>query len=299
MTDLERLFHDAAALAEEGHLSPADPLGRLRIQSANRRRRRAMLAVPAAAAAVAAIAVVPSMLPRGGNSRIVPADGSSVAAAESPATCTASGGGSCAPALESSPDPTTATGDTCAYKATPQDDATPRYSPTTVGRAVGLPPTTPSDLPSVANIHTNRGDITVSLRGQTACTVNSFAHLVRHAYYDKTPCFRLTTAGIYVLQCGDPSGKGTGGPGYVYDDESLPGTTYPAGTIAMANSGPRTNGSQFFLVYEDTQLDPNYTVFGRITAGLDVLKEIAAGGSVPSNDGHPKLSVQIETVTVG
>src|SRR5947209_6377383 len=102
------------------------------------------------------------------------------------------------------------------------------------------------------------------------CTVNNFRSLIARHFYDNTPCHRLTTQGIYVLQCGDPSGKGTGGPGYTFADENLKGAKYPRGTVAMANSGPGTNGSQFFLVYKDTQLDPNYTPFGTITKGLDI-----------------------------
>ena len=146
-------------------------------------------------------------------------------------------------------------------------------------------------------LHTNRGDITVALAGaQAPCTVNSIAHLARNHYYDATPCFRLTTQGIFVVQCGDPSGKGTGGPGYTFADENLRGSTYPAGTVAMANSGPATNGSQFFLCYQDTQLDPNYTVFGHITMGLDVLRDVAAGGTEPAGDGKPKFGLTIRSV---
>jgi peptidyl-prolyl cis-trans isomerase B (cyclophilin B) len=211
------------------------------------------------------------------------------------------------PTVAASPEPTTEAstapqaspdGALCTYRPRPSDNATPMgFSPTTT-RDVGLPPSTPTAPPAQVTIHTNRGDITLSLRAQTPCTVNSFTHLIRNGYYDDTPCHRLTTAGIYVLQCGDPSGQGTGGPGYTFDDEALEGTTYPAGTVGMANSGPGTNGSQFFLVYKDTQLDPNYTVFGHITAGLDVLAKIAAGGSTPAQDGKPNLPVQIAGVTL-
>jgi peptidyl-prolyl cis-trans isomerase B (cyclophilin B) len=200
------------------------------------------------------------------------------------------------PMPEASPAPQASTdaAASCTYRSTPQA----RRWPTTTARDVGLPPSTPTAPPAQVTIHTNRGDITLSLRAQTPCTVNSFTHLIRNGYYDDTPCHRLTTAGIYVLQCGDPSGQGTGGPGYTFDDEALEGTTYPAGTVGMANSGPGTNGSQFFLVYKDTQLDPNYTVFGHITAGLDVLAKIAAGGSTPAQDGKPNLPVQIASVTL-
>ena len=110
-----------------------------------------------------------------------------------------------------------------------------------------------------------------------------------------------------MLQCGDPSGKGTGGPGYQFPDENLDalGTgqqvTYPRGTIAMANSGPGTNGSQFFLVYKDSPLSPAYTPFGRITKGLDVLDAVAKGGATPpsaTGNTAPKLAVTIQSAKV-
>ena len=91
----------------------------------------------------------------------------------------------------------------------------------------------------------------------------------------------------------------SGGPGYQFADENLEGATYPRGTVAMANAGPGTNGSQFFLVYEDSQLPPNYTPFGTITEGLDVLDKVAAAGSDGSNgagDGKPKLDITIKTL---
>jgi peptidyl-prolyl cis-trans isomerase B (cyclophilin B) len=122
--------------------------------------------------------------------------------------------------------------------------------------------------------------------------------LAAQKYFDKTSCHRLTSGGLSVLQCGDPTGTGSGGPGYQFADENLTGATYKAGTVAMANAGPGTNGSQFFLVYKDSQLGPQYTPFGRITSGLSVLTDIAKKGSTPPNDGKPKQSVTIETFTV-
>src|SRR6478735_8703463 len=123
----------------------------------------------------------------------------------------------------------------------------------------------------------------------------------RDGYFDNTMCHRLTTEGIYVLQCGDPKGDGTGGPGFTIPDENLPkagadGTAvYKRGTVAMANAGPGTTGSQFFLVYKDSPLPPNYTVVGEITQGLDVLDHIAAQGTADgSGDGAPKQPVQIQ-----
>jgi peptidyl-prolyl cis-trans isomerase B (cyclophilin B) len=157
--------------------------------------------------------------------------------------------------------------------------------------------------PYTAHVKTNCGTITVSMLGEQAPqTVNSFAFLSGKGFFTDTPCHRLTTAGIFVLQCGDPTGTGTGGPGYTIPDENLKGATYRAGTLAMANTGrPHTGGSQFFFVYADTQLPPQYTPFGHVTAGLDVLTRIAKAGTDNANgqgDGHPKQPVVIESFDV-
>lgn len=184
----------------------------------------------------------------------------------------------------------------------------------TAARSVGIPTydTTQAHRTYTATFRTNRGDIVFSLDGANApYTVYSFVYLVGKQYFDNTRCHRLTTTGIYVLQCGDPTGTGTGGPGYQFQDENLGAfgqasasgsVTYPAGTVAMANSGFGTNGSQFFLVYRDSPLAPLYTPFGRVTQGMDILQSIAAQGSDNSNgsgDGSPNEPVQIEQVTVG
>ncbi|WP_030240729.1 peptidylprolyl isomerase [Streptomyces sp. NRRL S-350] len=154
-------------------------------------------------------------------------------------------------------------------------------------------------------LDTNCGKVTIALDAAKAPhTVNSFAFLAGQQYFDHTKCHRLTTDGIFVLQCGDPTASatvpgGTGGPGYKFADENLTGATYPAGTVAMANSGPGTNGSQFFLVYKDTQLPPSYTPFGKITGGLDVVQKIAAAGTLEgSPDGHPMADVTFNSATV-
>jgi peptidyl-prolyl cis-trans isomerase B (cyclophilin B) len=193
--------------------------------------------------------------------------------------------------------------------ASPSPSATPSGSLTNctynasppASRNVGLPPTKP-DLKAKyqATIKTNRGDIVLSLLNSRApCTVNSFVYLASKNYFSNTHCHRLTTSGIYVLQCGDPTGTGTGGPGYRFNDENLSGATYPANTVAMANSGPNTNGSQFFLVYKNTTLAPNYTPFGTIVAGLSVIKKVAAAGTTNgAGDGQPKEKVVIERVII-
>jgi len=154
-----------------------------------------------------------------------------------------------------------------------------------------------------ATIKTNQGTIVATLDGAKAPhTVNSFNFLAGQGFFNNSPCHRLTTQGIFVLQCGDPTGTGTGGPGYTIPDENLAGATYPAGTFAMANTGqPHTGGSQFFICYAETALPPQYTPFGHVTQGLDVLKAIAANGEDDSNgpgDGKPNKPVIIQTFTV-
>ena len=165
------------------------------------------------------------------------------------------------------------------------------------------PPLTIARTAYTARVVTNCGTIVVRLDGKKAPhTVNSFAFLAAHRYFDGTQCHRLTTSGIYVLQCGDPTGTGTGGPGYTIPDENLSGATYHAGTVAMANTGqPHSGGSQFFFVYANTQLPPKYTPFGHVVAGLNVLKAIAAAGEDDSNgpgDGKPRVPVVISSFRV-
>ncbi|KOG32236.1 peptidylprolyl isomerase [Streptomyces resistomycificus] len=154
---------------------------------------------------------------------------------------------------------------------------------------------------------TTCGEIDVAMKTSAAPhTVNSFNFLAGKGYFDHTKCHRLTTNGIYVLQCGDPTGSGSGGPGYTIPDEnlkdkSLKGNIYPAGTVAMANTGQaNTGGSQFFLVYQDSQLPPSYTPFGTISeAGMKVMKKIAAAGeSTGAGDGAPNATVVINKATV-
>ena len=151
---------------------------------------------------------------------------------------------------------------------------------------------------------TNCGDIEIELLPSAAPqTVSTFAFLTENNYFDNTPCHRLTTAGLYVLQCGDPTGTGTGGPGFSYTDENLPtdvaGVNYPTGTVAMANSGPNTNGSQFFIVYGDTTLNPAYTIFGKVTKGLELVQAIAAeGDTTGAGDGAPRQAIGILDASV-
>ncbi|MEV8353728.1 peptidylprolyl isomerase [Streptomyces niveus] len=161
-------------------------------------------------------------------------------------------------------------------------------------------------------LKTNEGDIGIAMdAAKTPETVNSFKSLTDKKFFDGTKCHRLTTENIFVLQCGDPKGDGTGGPGYTIADENLDGlgkpaadgaVTYPAGSVAMANTGqPNSGGSQFFLVFKDTKLPPSYTPFGTMDAeGLKTVEAVAAAGVTGDNkgDGPPKKAVTIEKGTV-
>jgi peptidyl-prolyl cis-trans isomerase B (cyclophilin B) len=154
-----------------------------------------------------------------------------------------------------------------------------------------------------ATMSTSIGDLGLELDADRApCTVNSFVSLAKQGYFDRTSCHRLTTSGIFVLQCGDPTGTGGGGPGYSFDDELTGKEKYPAGTLAMANAGPDTNGSQFFVVYGDTSLPPSYTVFGSVdSGGLAAVRKVARAGTDDANgpgDGHPRTAVDIHSVEV-
>jgi peptidyl-prolyl cis-trans isomerase B (cyclophilin B) len=196
-------------------------------------------------------------------------------------------------------------GANCQYPASTEKASKPNNPPRT-----GKVPTDPAQIS--ASMVTNQGNIGLQLdNAKSPCTVNSFASLAQQGFFNDTPCHRLTTSGgLAVLQCGDPTGQGTGGPGYQFDNEYPTSqfqpddpklgqpVVYPRGTLAMANAGPGTNGSQFFLVYKDSQLPPNYTVFGTIDqTGLATLDKIAAAGTADgSPDGKPKNDVQVKSI---
>ncbi|CAM3201874.1 peptidylprolyl isomerase [Nocardioides dubius] len=184
----------------------------------------------------------------------------------------------------------------CSY---PTDGSAP-------AKEADAPPAEPTRTGKVkATIATTVGDLAITLDADKApCTVNSFVSLAEQGYYDDTTCHRLAVQeGFKLLQCGDPSATGAGGPGYSYADELDGSETYPAGTIAMANAGPDTNGSQFFLVIGDTGLPASYTVFGTFeTAGIKALEKVVAKGnddSIGDGTGKPNLAVDITKVTVG
>jgi peptidyl-prolyl cis-trans isomerase B (cyclophilin B) len=194
---------------------------------------------------------------------------------------------------------------------------------TTAGVAVkkvSVPPATPDYTAGyTATINTNLGKISINLLNSKAtCTVNSFVHLASAGFWNDSQCHRVTsTGGLYILQCGDPYAKasskltcaqtagapGTGGPGYEFASENLTGATYKAGTVAMANSGSsNTNGSQFFLVFKNSTLSAQYTPFGTITSGLDILQKVAKAGTSchysGAGDGAPREKVIIDSVTI-
>lgn len=198
-------------------------------------------------------------------------------------------------------------GSDCQYPASAEEASKENTAPRT-----GQVPTEPEQVS--ASMATNQGNIGLQLdNGKSPCTVNSFASLAQQGYFDNTPCHRLTTSeSLGVLQCGDPTGQGTGGPGYQFaneyptnqyqpDDPALnEPVVYPRGTLAMANAGPGTNGSQFFLVYQDSQLPPLYTVFGTIDeTGLATLDKIAAEGvEGGGQDGPPALQTTVKSIAL-
>ena len=158
---------------------------------------------------------------------------------------------------------------------------------------VAQPTKAAKPLPKKFTFNTNCGVIEVTLNPKVPITITSLAALIKGKYYDNSLCHRLTTQGLFVLQCGDPTLTGAGSPtGWKgYKDENLPKNVtnnYPAGTVAMANSGPATNGSQVFFVYEDTSLGANYTIWGKITKGLDIVQYVAKQGAI-SKDASGKL----------
>ncbi|AGL19568.1 peptidylprolyl isomerase [Actinoplanes sp. N902-109] len=180
---------------------------------------------------------------------------------------------------------------------------------------VGTPPANvPNTGKDTLTMTTNLGAITATVDlSKAPCTGAAFNYLASKKFWDNSKCHRLTTEGIKVLQCGDPtaSGKGyrqtdgTGGPSFRYAEENLPtnaSPAYPKGTIAMAKtSSPSSTGSQFFIVYGDTDLPAEYTVLGTVTKGMDIVDSVAKAGTDNSNgqgDGHPKKEVDIKSLTV-
>lgn len=148
-----------------------------------------------------------------------------------------------------------------------------------------------------ATIKTDAGDIVVALTAkETPITVNNFVFLAREKFYDGT-IFHRTIRG-FMIQGGDPDGTGRGGPGYRFADEPYTGE-YVRGTVAMANAGPDTNGSQFFIMHGDNSLPPNYVIFGKVITGMDVVDKIAEAPTKSGGEGSsPVALVRMQTVTI-
>lgn len=226
---------------------------------------------------------------------------------------------------------TTMDGDDTDVTAEETETSAPELEPLAMARAEALPNTVTCEYPAgggeaakevstpktddvpatgtvTVTLKTNHGDIPMQLdRSLSPCAVNAIEHLATEGYYDDTVCHRMTEGLLNVLQCGDPSGSGAGGPGFTFADEypkdqpdAPTQVIYPEGSIAMANSGPDTNGSQFFLNYADSQLSPDYSALGSMTPeGLEVVKKISEAGVVGSGQQTaPAEEVRIESATV-
>lgn len=156
----------------------------------------------------------------------------------------------------------------------------------------------------VITLSTNCGDIVIEAYAKKASvTVSMLSHLAASKFYDQSVCHRMIySQSAALLQCGDPTASGYGGPQFQFDDENLPKAimnNYPVGTVAMANSGPNTNGSQFFIMAANTTLDPNYTVWGRVTKGLEIVQAVVANGTTTGEEvGQPKVKIAIEKVSI-
>ena len=149
-----------------------------------------------------------------------------------------------------------------------------------------------------ATIDTSMGTMKADLFADEApATVNNFVFLARQGFYDSVTFHRVINN--FMVQTGDPTGTGTGGPGYRFNDEPVK-RKYVRGTLAMANAGPNTNGSQFFIIHQDYPLPPNYTIFGQVTDGLDVLDKIATTPTGPGRGGQdtPRTPVTINSIKI-
>ena len=212
-------------------------------------------------------------------------------ASPAPASSLASAGSSSAGASSGAP----AGGGSCEYTASG-----------TAAKPVDPPPTSgvPDSGKLTYALTMSSGVVKITMdRSKAPCTVNSFVSLARQGYFDKTKCHRLADSGIFVLQCGDPTGTGSGGPGYQFANETDGSEKYQTGVVAMANAGPGTNGSQFFLVWNDSSLldkTPNYTIFGTMDkASVGLVAGIASQGQDGSNpDGTGKPNAPAEILSV-
>jgi cyclophilin family peptidyl-prolyl cis-trans isomerase len=200
-----------------------------------------------------------------------------------------------------------------ATRATPRQNAVQSAGTSTPGNDVTNgpvpPPKSPLTMPPVvtidpskqyvAVIKTTEGDLTANLFPKDApITVNNFVFLANQGFYENVKFHRIIKG--FMVQTGDPTGTGAGGPGYYFIDEPVK-RKYLRGTLAMANSGPNTNGSQFFIMHQDYPLQPNYTIFGQVTIGLDVLDKLANAPVTAGPGGEASLplkDLRIVSVTI-
>lgn len=201
----------------------------------------------------------------------------------------------------------TATGTASSASRTPTYPCSWTKTGTPARKAVPPSTTKPAKTGTVSlSVTTTQGSIQLRLdRSLAPCSVESFVSLVKQGYFNASPCPRITTANFFVLQCGDPTGTGAGGPGYSIPDEANGRETYPAGTIAMARTeGAHSGGSQFFVVYKDSPRlqqgngQMQYTEIGTVTEGLDVVTRVAAGGAATGTDGTPNIPIAISRVSI-
>lgn len=265
-----------------------------RVQQAKRRRTVAVVTSAAVVVLVVVGVVLLSTLGSGSDQPADPAAAPTSEPAADPAAATTpeSIPTELAPVpVRTTPLPATVT---CEYPTDGQPAAKPAQPP--AGADISAQGTV------AVNLTTSAGPVPLTLdRALAPCTVNNFVSLAEQGYYDASPCHRLTTSpGLQVLQCGDPTGTGQGGPGYTIPDEVFPELTYGRGILAMAKTAaPNSGGSQFFVVYGDGQLPPEYTAFGTINPeGLQVVDGIAMAGTDGPGDGAPVQPVTIESVTI-
>ena len=274
-----------------------------RATTATRRRKKGAIIGSGVAAVVVLVLIIWVVAASGGKKKAQPsAQGSANASAST----------SAAPA-------------SCKWVPNPDPSASPAASPQPANthlKNVGTPPASGEPRAGTRDmtIVTNLGTIVIRMDlAKAPCTAESFTYLASKHYFDNTSCHRLVNSNtadpqtgqptdFHVLQCGDPSGTGQGGPSYTFPNETVPKDgsrpMYEAGQVAMANSGPDQNGSQFFIVYGDTTAIQNsYTLFGQVTTGLDIAKQVAAGGddgtAGQAGGGKPKKPLDFKTVTVG
>jgi len=264
-----------------------------RAQAAQKRRRRGAI-IGAAATAVVVIGIIALIVANTGGKKSTPSANSSATPATSAAAFS------------------------CVWAPNPDPSASPAAAPNPDLKNVGTPPTTGMANSGTQDLvlNTNLGQITIQMDvAKAPCTSASMAYLASKKFFDGSSCGRLDNSGDHhILQCGDPSGNGDGGPSYTVADENLPVNqrpAYTAGEVAMWNSAPETGGSQFFIVLDDTDISGQYTVLGRVTQGLEIAKQVATGGddgafaseeSDPTTafgGGHPKTKLTLNTVTVG